>query len=149
AARAGAGLTQPVDVARRPRRLPAAAAPDRRQGGAAIRDRAVVDLDTRRAWFGLASLVDQLVAGHPGGLPRERELAPGLLGQAPVGAEIPAVGADRADIAQDVVEADDLAACVALVETARERIARGDAAIEDGLRVQRLDRAIDGVAIEG
>src|SRR5690606_23618464 len=150
AARAGARFTQAVDVARRPRCLPAAtAAPDRGQGRAAVRDRTVVDLHAGRARLGLPGLVDQLVAGHPGGLPREGELAPGLLRQAPVGAEVPAVGADRADVAQDVVEADDLAARVALVETARERIAGGDAAIEDGLRVQRLDRAVDRVAVEG
>src|SRR5690606_5688869 len=55
----GAGFAQAVDVARRPRRLPAAAtAPHRRQGGGEVGNRAVVDLHARRARLGLSRFVD-------------------------------------------------------------------------------------------
>src|SRR3546814_20020164 len=76
-------------------------------------------LHPRLPRFDGARLVDQLVAADEGVLPVEAQPPPLAFGQGPADIDVPTVGLDRAEVVEDVVEADDLAAVAAVVGGAR------------------------------
>src|SRR3546814_12706460 len=99
-------------------------------------------LHPRLPRFDGARLVDQLVAADEGVLPVEAQPPPLAFGQGPADIDVPTVGLDRAEVVEDVVAADDLAALAAVVGGAGHRVALDHAALEAGLRVRRLDSVL-------
>ncbi|KAG1464150.1 hypothetical protein G6F57_013621 [Rhizopus arrhizus] len=137
------------DVAHRPVGAPAVHRPADAGVAGPLRNRTVGHFHAGLLRLLLPGRTGGLVTADEGVLPGQLELADGGLRQRPEQVHVPAIGLDRTQVGQAVVEAADRTGAGTGDAIAVDRVQRIHAQVQLGLRIDRLDRAVDGMAVEG